>query len=276
ANWTGSLIQAMKCPMQNSVVDFEALVRENAPTFAKRESGKPFRKTPQCNRLRSNPDIPVIGSQVQHEISALDNAATEMAYINVFLLLRLRHREREFVLSPQSSFIYDRNIQQGLGTLSVSEPHSGDRGADSLWYSRFAINRGNWDQVYNRYEKNTDNTDSCSLQQQNLRHTLLGYGPRQSKIDYAPNPMVVRRRGGGVSKLPALLISSYKTKKSGLDPHDSSEAFGCFLLTASHTATKVHPTEIRTSYLPILGSLALREASALANYATEAIMSDIE
>nr|CAD7442332.1 unnamed protein product [Timema bartmani] len=97
ANRTGSLIQAMKCPMQNSVVDFE---------------------------------IEMFMMQLLHRkvtFTAFDFLPIDCTLI-YSISDSLRHREREFVLSPRSSFIYDRNIQQGLGTLRVSEPHSGDRG----------------------------------------------------------------------------------------------------------------------------------------------------
>nr|CAD7440236.1 unnamed protein product [Timema bartmani] len=40
--------------------------------------GKPFRKTIQCTRLGSNPELPVCGSLVQHKRSALDHVATKV------------------------------------------------------------------------------------------------------------------------------------------------------------------------------------------------------
>nr|CAD7431307.1 unnamed protein product [Timema monikensis] len=48
-----------------------------------RESGKPFRKShPQCTRPGLNPDLPVNGSLLQHEISALDHTTNEVGFIS--------------------------------------------------------------------------------------------------------------------------------------------------------------------------------------------------
>nr|CAD7593264.1 unnamed protein product [Timema genevievae] len=53
--------------------------KRNAHAFAWRKSAKPFRKIhPQCTPDRDlNLDLPILGSLIQHEISALDHAANE-------------------------------------------------------------------------------------------------------------------------------------------------------------------------------------------------------
>nr|CAD7257519.1 unnamed protein product [Timema shepardi] len=61
-----------------SVVNTAAKHTGSAPTITWRESEKLFSKNhPQCTQPGSNLDFPVISSLVQHEISALDHAATK-------------------------------------------------------------------------------------------------------------------------------------------------------------------------------------------------------
>nr|CAD7455175.1 unnamed protein product [Timema tahoe] len=60
-----------------------------------RKSGKPFRKkNPQCTQSRSNPDLPVFGSLVQHEISALYRVANECCLLSRYNSLSDTERKR--------------------------------------------------------------------------------------------------------------------------------------------------------------------------------------
>ncbi|CAG2060975.1 unnamed protein product [Timema podura] len=76
---------------------------ESAPAFALKEIETQFRKNhPQCTRPESNLDLPVIGSLVQHESSALDHAATEYltcSFLTYCMYQHTNNRPHDLVLS---------------------------------------------------------------------------------------------------------------------------------------------------------------------------------
>nr|CAD7585560.1 unnamed protein product [Timema genevievae] len=69
---------------------------------------------PQCTRLRSDPDLPVIGSLFQHDISALDHRATEAVVIKGDSV-RAERFVWTGVLSPRYALRTHHGRQRSLG-----------------------------------------------------------------------------------------------------------------------------------------------------------------
>nr|CAD7402811.1 unnamed protein product [Timema cristinae] len=77
------------------------LERGYAPAFAWWKRGKPFRKNhPQCIRTGSNSDLPVLGSLVQHESSALGHGVTEADKLETILEKSPMYSWKRFELRP--------------------------------------------------------------------------------------------------------------------------------------------------------------------------------
>nr|CAD7442726.1 unnamed protein product [Timema bartmani] len=86
----------------------------NAPEFAWRERGKPFRKKTSVPRPGSNSDLLVFSSLVQHENSALDHAATEAGY-----LIFICNHTGGHVDQGQIDLMYDTRPQELMLTSAV-------------------------------------------------------------------------------------------------------------------------------------------------------------